>query len=157
MDSGHQAAGNSSIKQELPKFIEKIESGYADVRRSYLNNIFKNKDHIYNVVIKKGFYLPDIKSRAVNCKYLLQVLEGKVFSIKCDNVKPFLIEVIKISKLDLIAYLHEVALKNVDLGFDLQHLPDRKWMLDVLHTVDSTHYAFTGKRKLDKIISVPVS
>jgi hypothetical protein len=41
-------------------------------------------------------------------------------------------------------------------GFQPEKLPDRDWVLNILHTLDPDNEVFTGTKSIDKIVEVPL-
>lgn len=101
-----------------------------------------NKATLYRIMIKKGYVLPSETSKACTEEYLLDCLHDKIFSIKAENFRPFLLEKdVSISSLRIIEEIKKKASKP--LGFTLDKLPDKKWLLDVLYSLDKQNKIFS--------------
>ena len=106
-----------------------------------LTLLIPNKAVLYRTMIKKGFYLPCENSKAVSEEYLLDVIHGKIFSIKISEIKPFLL----VDDISLTGsmIMHEIQGKaNKGLGFSQNNLPDKHWLVNVLHTLDPENKVF---------------
>ena len=93
-------------------------------------------DDLYNLVKRKSFHLPDLKSAAINEVMLLGVLRGeywcpKVEDIRIKNcVKPPLKEIVASKARDTYTSKH----LNL-VWMDPAHIPNKKWLLEVLATL----------------------
>ncbi len=92
---------------------------------------------LYDLAVRNGFYVPSETSTAINEIMLLNVLQGQYWCPKFDEVrmrpcpKPP-------QKQVLIDKLMDIA-DDKDLNItwiDEKHLPDKKWLVDVLATLD---------------------
>lgn len=100
-------------------------------------------DDLYNMALRNGYYLPKRKSSAVNEVMLFNVLHGHYWCPKFNEIrllscpKPPLKEVLfgKITALSVQ--------KNLNIAWiDVQHLPDKEWMVAVLATLDPSDEIF---------------
>lgn len=108
-----------------------------------LSFFLPTKGVLYRLMIKKDFFLPSETSKCITEAYLLDSLKGKIFTIKISEIKPFLLKKdINATKIELFNLLH--AKIDKPLGFDLNQLPDRDWMVDVLHTLDPNNTLFVN-------------
>lgn len=106
-----------------------------------------NKASLYRVMIKKGYFLPNETSKACSEEYLLECLHDKVFTMKIDKLKPFILkEDLSSSCLDLIEQLKTKTTKP--LGFTPTKLPDKNWLIDVLHSLDPENKLFFNPGEL---------
>lgn len=84
---------------------------------------------------RNGFYLPARKASIITEDYLIGVMEGSLHCPRVDHVRlrncprPPLKRVI-LNK--VLKALHEKGLEKN--GIDADHVPDKKWLLDVLST-----------------------
>lgn len=141
---------------DLPGFIVSCENGWAKMPLRYANLILGSKTNLYRLVKEEGWFIPKQEARASTVKYLLEVVQGACFRIKQTDVKPYTTERTKWSKLDILSYLQSKHLLNVRLGFTIENLPDRNWLLSVLHTIEPSHEIFSGTSECDKYVDVPL-
>lgn len=74
-------------------------------------------------------------------KYLLGVFDGTYYSIHQANYKVrILLTTAKLKKIWLVKKI-EAQTKKI-LGPDSRHLPEKRWLVDVLHSINSTDQAF---------------
>ena len=126
---------------------------------SALNAFLPNIDALYLISQEGtyGFYLPKRNSRCITIEYLLQLSNREVFSIeqskaiKYDNYKILKIEKIQLYK-ELMKQITKISEKK--LGFTYKNLPNKKWLVDVLFTINPDNTLFT---LLDKEIYRTVS
>ena len=140
----------------LPSFVSEVRDGLASVPLSYANSILGSKSNLYRIVWAHGWYLPKRTSKAVSCHYLFEVANGTVFRILQSDIKPFVTERRRWNKIDLITELRDNILKSPLINFDCNHLPDRKWLLNILYTCKSDHEVFTGTSFQEKQVQIPI-
>ncbi len=148
---------NLQNNQELPKFVISVNNGIATMPISYANSILGSKENFYRMVSSQGWYLPHISSKAITIPYLMKVVEGTCFKVRVSEVRHFIVDRKKWKKLDLFLFLRDTHLSNVTTGWDLLHLPDRIFLLNILHTVDPNHEVFSGVSGSEKLVDIPVS
>ena len=56
----------------------------------------------------------------------------------------------------MVSDLQKTYLKNLELGFTIETIPNRKWLLDILFTLNPLHVVFTGIEIEDKMVEIPV-
>jgi len=111
------------MNPEPPNSIEEPAETYPD------------RPTLYKILLQKGYYLPAKKATCCTKSYLGRVQRNEVFSMKAEDIKPFANEKeVKLEKGDLIRILKEKT--GEDLGFPCNSSPDKKWLLDVLNTLD---------------------
>ena len=100
--------------------------------------------HFYDMMLRNGYYLPNLKSGFVTFDYLNKVRLGHVFCPKYATLKlracPKPPE-----KKDIIFSLLEEAVKiNEVIGFDLESKvqPNKDWLLATLSTLNADHPYF---------------
>lgn len=145
-----------SPNDSLPNFILSVDNDMARMSLKYANFILGSKPNLYRMVQQDGWYLPRPESRCVTTSYLFGVINGSVFRIKHSDIKPYLHEAIRLSKIDIICFIETHLIGDSKLGFGLEKLPDRSWLLNVLHTLDNCNEVFTGTRVVDKIVEIPL-
>ena len=95
-----------------------------------------NKAALYRNMIKKGFYLPNESSKVISEEYLLSCTTDKVFSMKISQLKPFLlVSDISYSCTKIVEEIQKKVQKP--FGFTPTNLPDKAWLFNVLHSLDS--------------------
>jgi hypothetical protein len=122
----------------------------------YANLILGSKSNLYRLVVEEGWYLPRVEARCCTSKYLFGIMNGEYFRIKTSDIKPSLVERVRLSKIDIIAYLDSNLLKGVKHGFSPEALPDRAWLLNLLHTIDPNNEVFSGSSSAEPIVQIPV-
>jgi hypothetical protein len=86
-----------------------------------------------------GWFLPNAKSKAITLKYLLVVIDGTLWLIEASQIVPFTYEAKSWSKLDIFVHLSEYHFKDKETGFEIARLPDREYLLSILHTLNEDH------------------
>lgn len=147
----------TSHQQSLPNFIIGINNGFATLPISYANCILGDKKNLSNMVLKEGFYLPEFGSRCITTSYLFEVISLRVFNIRRDQVNRYLVEKQRWPKIDLLTLLEQRYVRDIKLGFDLEHMPDRQWLLNVIHTFDPQCEIFNGCKTTEKLVEIPLS
>jgi hypothetical protein len=146
----------------IPSFIVEVRDGYAKMPLRYANLIIGNKQNLHRLVSDEGWYLPKKDSRCCTSKlfnlyrYLFDVMGGWVFRIQQSQVKFCLNEKKRWSKIDIVAFIETRLLNNITLGFTIENLPNRDWLINVLFTLDSNHEVFTGTGEIEKLVEIPM-
>jgi hypothetical protein len=138
-----------------PKFILSVQDNMARMSIRHANYILGSKKNLYRLVHTEGWFLPSKESRCITSKYLFDVINGSVFRIKQEHIRPYITEQIRLPKIDLITILSGLTNSPL-LGFEPHKLPNREWILSVIHTYDSNNEVFTGTKTIDKIVQIPV-
>lgn len=94
----------------------------------------------YNVISEtKGLYLPAFTSRCVTQQYLDGVLAKANLSIPTTLIKQCNLDYVNMT-IELLYFELKQILKdkkqNYHLGFDEFTLPDKKWLLNIMYTID---------------------
>lgn len=102
----------------------------------------QDKRDLYEAVQRNGWYVPSYKSNACNEKYLKKVLLGKVYCPKYEDIK-----MLPCPRPPSKTVLYEkfkaiMASKKFTIAFDDKHLPDAKWLLAVIATLNPTDEIF---------------
>ena len=118
----------------------------------YANEILGSKMNLYKMVKALGWFVPEYASKAVTVQYLNYVMNGAVFRMKKTDMKRHSLEVKSYSAMDLVGAI-ETKLGH-KMGFELQKLPNREYLLDVLFTLDDQHEVFQGNQ--EKLVEVPL-
>ena len=71
------------------------------------------------------------------------------------NIKPYTKEVERWTKTDIMAYLEQKCFTKPS-GFTVTALPDRRWLLDTLHTYVPGHSIFTSIQADPIYVEVPI-
>jgi hypothetical protein len=107
-----------------------------------INACWKNLRYAWNCLCKRGYYLPDFKSKCITGAYLFGVVTGAVFSFKRDDAfRAWVAEPpMKKDLLEEIARAFgEQNLGKKILGFNEESYPDDQYMLDLLLRLKSDH------------------
>jgi len=99
-----------------------------------------NLPNFYFSLQKKGYYLPERKSKAINGEYLWKVFTKQVYCPMSKDVKIGRCKEKK-SKIALLEYLEE-DLNPETVGMDEEHLPEKSWLSNTLFTINPNHDAF---------------
>jgi len=89
--------------------------------------------------------LPKYNSNTINLTYLLEVSSENYFSIKIADLKAFNdYKLLNIEKIALFNELSKIIIEKemLPLGFKATKLPDKKWLIDVLNTLDPNNKLF---------------
>jgi hypothetical protein len=144
------------LNNNIPNFIIGINEGMASMSLRYANLILCSKQNLYRLVAEEGWYLSRLQSRCCTSRYLFDIMNGSVFRMKTSDVKPCLVERIRLSKIDIIAHIVSKLIKDCKLGFGPENLPDRDWLLNVLHTLEPSNDIFTGNKSIEKVVEIPL-
>jgi hypothetical protein len=100
-------------------------------------------EDLYKMAQRNGFYLPKFKSSAVNEAMLINVLKGTYWCPKDKDIRV---------KNCVTAPLKETLVQQLRLNCDKKkynvfwidemHLPDKKWLVDVIATLDPENAIF---------------
>ena len=103
---------------------------------SELARIILNKESLYKIMsVDKGIYLPDIVYGGV----LLGVVRKIYFYVLSDKIKVFQMEIPQ-TKEEI--FLEILKMNPGLMGFDMESLPDKQWLLNVLYTLKHNHKFF---------------
>jgi len=102
----------------------------------FSQHILSVKD-LYNAALRNGYFLPKQTCSAVNELMLVNVLKGTYWCPKVEQIKikncvraPVVETLLKI----LVPLCHA---KKHNIGWiDETHVPDKKWMVDIIATLD---------------------
>ncbi|CAD8188429.1 unnamed protein product [Paramecium pentaurelia] len=118
------------------------------------NEVVGSLESMYNALVIKNYYLPEFNSLAITCEYLLNVALNKCFRIKISQIKIGQI-LKKVPKLKLFQELDmKLQGKKINIGFTIDKLPDKKWLINVLHTLDQNNEVFKYFVEHDKVIGL---
>lgn len=106
-------------------------AGHAD--------LFRNKCR--EVLMKKNFWLPKRNSKACRLSYYKRVLNGEIVVLMASDRNQGTIR----SKINMRCILLMIYHKIGDShGFDLKHLPERNYLVNLLYAVDKFNPVFRG-------------
>lgn len=96
----------------------------------------QDKRDLYEAVQRNGWYVPSLKSNACNEKFLKKVFLGKTWCPKYEDIK-----ILPCPRPPPKTVLYEkfktiMNTKKFPIGFDDKHLPDAKWLLTVIATLN---------------------
>ncbi len=108
-----------------------------------ISRFLPNKEALYRVLVQKDNYLPDLTSKACTEEYLLGVARGQLYCLKNSQLRNYqLWKDLKKTKLELY---HEIKSKvEKPLGFDLNGLPDKQYLINILYSIDSENRFFNN-------------
>ena len=134
-----------------------LDKGSVEQHINALNALIPTMKSFYQILQSGTYslYLPRFNSNVITMDYLLEVSFSTVYSIANDQVKPYSdIKVIRIEKIILFNELKDYLEKNnlKPLGFDINKLPDKKWLIDVLNTLNPNNAIF--KNPMQKYIGL---
>ena len=108
-----------------------------------INSLLPSKRALYDMLKypNGGFqlYLPKFKTLAVSVEWLLQIVKTKVISIKLTDVKPGQL-LFRVTKWELAEKIENLG--KGKLGFIGTELPEKEWLVNVLHTLKPDHRFF---------------
>jgi hypothetical protein len=142
-------------KSNLSKFITKKNNDTLQMPLEIANMLLMGKENMYESLKGYGIYLPKLNSKCINSEYLLMVAKREVFFILEKDIKPYDREIEKWTKIDIISYL-ETKHFNIKSGFKYSSLPNRRWLLNVLHTFEPNHVCFTKVSSSNIQVEVPI-
>ena len=99
--------------------------------------LVQNRRDLYEAVLRSGYYLPKFKSTMITEEYMHNVITGKAFCPKFSEVKmlpcprPPTVDV-------LLKKFHKICKDQnlVHYGVDESHVPDKRWLLDLISTLN---------------------
>ena len=121
-----------------------------------LNSFLTSKDHmIYFLSHSRGLYLPESKSAVMTDNYLEKIFKKTVFSIKRDDIRLGLLKQTK-SKAELFDILKKLVTDNfkMELGFDEETLPEKEWLINVIHSLDKANIIFRAPEDIGSAITI---
>jgi len=121
------ATSNQSKKMSSAKFSEYVMG---------MDDLFKMAD-------RNGYYLPKQKSQAINEIALFNILQGKYWCPKVDEIRIKNCVTPPTKDVILAILLLKCQEKKLNLAWiDEARMPDKKWMVDVLATLDPSNEIF---------------
>ncbi len=113
--------------------------------------LIQNKKELYDAMVRNQNFMADYKSPCMSIGYLLDCKEQNVYVLKTKDVRlrncltpPPKYMVFDAIRSKLRAEAHAVERSTVQyLGFDEDQLPDSRWLLAVLSTLDPDHEFFS--------------
>ena len=99
------------------------------------NKYIKNKRDLYEACERNGYYLPGLKTSMVTEDYMRHVMTGKAFCPKKVDIRmlPCPRPPCKEKLMGMFRELIEANEWRM-VGFDERHVPDKRWLLDVIAT-----------------------
>lgn len=94
-------------------------------------------EDLYNVAKRNGYFLPKLKSSAVNENMLFNMLQGTYWCPKSDDIR--IKNCVKAPLKETLYTKIEKIAKARDLNIawiDDKHMPDKDWMVAVIATLD---------------------
>ena len=119
---------------------------------SMINRVVPSKADLYNILSNNPEFelkLPAYSSKAITIAYLMSVANGNVFSIKKSAYREWKAKTY-LSKIDYFAELSKIS---NNIGFDLDSLPDKKWLKNVFFSLNPDHDFF--KKQPANTIQIP--
>lgn len=98
---------------------------------------------LYNAALRNGYHLPMKSSSAINELMLVNVLKGLYWCPKAEHIR--VKNCVKAPvKETLMGKLVSICLaKQFNIGWiDATHVPDKKWMVDIIGTFDPENEIF---------------
>ncbi len=99
-----------------------------------LKGIIGSKADLYDAAIRNGWYLPKYKSSIVTEDYITNVITGKVFCPKYENIRLIPCPRPPDKSLLLKDFAKLVQSEKKASGVDEAHAPDKNWLVQVLGT-----------------------
>jgi hypothetical protein len=99
------------------------------------SRLIQNRRDLYEAVIRNGYYLPRFKTTVITEDYMRNVITGKAFCPKYDEIK-MLPCPRPPTKQILLDKFHAICQEQnlVHVGVDEKHVPDKRWLLDFVST-----------------------
>jgi len=118
-----------------------------EININVANYLIPDKESFYvHLTHDSGYALPAFESRCISRDYLEGISQGRFYCLKYPNFSPMRLLKPLIPKKK--GELHQILMKliplNTELGFDFQRLPDKKWLLDMIHSLKPDHEIFVG-------------
>lgn len=108
------------------------------------------KKVVYASLTKDGYYLPPINSPAVTREYLLKVSEGDAVAKQRQEVIHYPYN--NFSKEIAFCLLEEACeLEGIELGFNIDRMPPKKWMVAMAYTLQPENPAFISRERLNEL------
>ena len=95
------------------------------------SKLVQNRRDLYEAVVRNGFYLPKIKSTMITEEYMRNVISGRAFCPRFEDVK--MLPCPRPPNVDvLIKKFLEICVSHnfTNCGVDDKHQPDKRWLLD---------------------------
>jgi hypothetical protein len=131
---------NEGMEIENPEQVRDVDVDAISFKVDHLvDNVILFKRECRKELIKRGHYLPRPRSKACTAKYYLGIMKGDIKVLSrgqenaCHKVGG------KISKGILFMMLTRKTKRH---GFDLKHLPDKAYLIDMLYAYDNQNYIF---------------
>jgi hypothetical protein len=102
-----------------------------------LKGIIGSKADLYDAAVRNGWYLPKYKSSIITEDYITNVITGKVFCPKYENIRLTPCPRPPDKSLLLKDFAKLVHSEKKVSGVDEAHAPDKSWLLAVLATYNS--------------------
>lgn len=124
-----------------------VQPQLQTISREVANYFIPDKLSMYNLLTQQcGHFLPDFGSRCITNIYLDQVKNGEVWTLHYDKYKPMrLTKPLQLNtKTQLFSILKDLIPIGQSLGMQPPNLPDKKWLLDMIHSLNPKHSMFIG-------------
>ena len=110
------------------------------ITRSRLNQLCPGGvKGLYTALKFKGYYLPDYDSKCINAKYLIGLVNGSNYTVKCDKVKEMVVYK-NVSATRIIDDLYELS--STGWGFTSEQPPNYEWLVKVIGVLKPAHEIF---------------
>ena len=116
----------------------------SNIKVTDARKVVNNLSSFYEGMLRNGFYLPSLKSSIVSQEYMEQVRIGEMWCPKFENVlerpcpRPP-------SKQALLEILTDIVVdkQQLDFGAEENKIPDKRWLLRAIATVDPDNEIFS--------------
>jgi len=95
------------------------------------SKLVQNRRDLYEAMIRNGYYLPKFKTTMITEEYMRNVMSGKTFCPKFEDIK--MLPCPRPPKKDaLITKFLEICVSHnfTHTGVDEKHVPDKRWLMD---------------------------
>ena len=122
-----------------------VDEGHGVIAMDVALKKVKQKPHYYKAMLRNKWYLPKWGCSLVTQEWMEKVRAGELWCPKDHHIKfrncaepPSHAEVLRIFEEELAAAND----KDVGIDPDHKHVPDKKWMLDLISTLKPSHRLF---------------
>lgn len=99
-----------------------------------VKSIIGSKADLYEAAIRNGWYLPKYKCSVITEEYITNVITGKLFCPRFEQIRLVPCPRPPDKTLLLRDFLKLVQTEKKESGIDEAHAPDKGWLLAVLST-----------------------
>ena len=115
--------------------VESMNPNTKKMTVDEFSRLIQNRRDLYEALQRNGYYLPKLKTTMITEDYMRNVISGKTFCPKYDEIKMLPCPRPPGKEVLMQKFLRICSLNNLTLtGVDEKNVPDKRWLLDFVST-----------------------